>query len=148
MINYCRIIFLSFFLAFNLSPSSLISLEDYPTNKRIKEEEIPLPESLRQPHKQELPREDNFMKEFMKMLLTLGAIITVLLLISWMLKRMTNTRMQQINESSDIKILERRSITAKTSVYLLDIKGRQVAIVESHNGLLLLPEVPVESENE
>jgi len=147
MINYWRIIFLSFFLAFNLTPVQLTSIEDYPSNKRIMEEEIPLPESLRQSHKQELPREDNFMKEFMKMLVTLGAIITVLLLISWMLKRFTNSRIQQINESSHIKILERRSITQKTSVYLLDIKGKQVAIVESHNGLLLLPEVKID-ENE
>jgi len=130
------------FLAMNLNPISLISLEEQTSAKQRMEEEIPLPPSLRGYPKQELPREDNFMKEFVKMLIALGAIITVLLVVSFLIKRFTNTRIQQINESSDIKILERRAITAKTSIYLLDIKGKQIAIVESHNGLLLLPEVP------
>lgn len=146
MIKYCRFCILLMFLAMNLSPVSLISLEDHPSAKRRMEEEIPLPPSLREHPKQELPREDNFMREFVKMLMTLGAIITVLLLVSFLIKRFTNTRMQQINESSDIKIVERRAITAKTSVYLLEIKGKQIAIVESHNGLLLLPEVPNSAE--
>lgn len=142
MIKYCRFGILLMFLAMNLNPISLISLEEQTSAKQRMEEEIPLPPSLRGYQKQELPREDNFMKEFVKMLMTLGAIITVLLVVSFLIKRFTNTRIQQINESSDIKILERRAITAKTSIYLLDIKGKQIAIVESHNGLLLLPEVP------
>lgn len=146
MIKYFRFGILLMFLAMNLNPISLISLEEQTSAKRRMEEEIPLPPSLREHPKQELPREDNFMREFVKMLMTLGAIITVLLLASYMIKRFTNTRIQQINESSDIKILERRAITAKTSIYLLDIKGKQIAIVESHNGLLLLPEVPTSAD--
>jgi flagellar biogenesis protein FliO len=147
MIKYCRIYFLAIFLALNLYPITLISLEDHPLKQQIMEEEIPLPPSLREYPKQELPREDNFMKEFIKMLMTLAAIITVLLVASWLLKRMNNTRIQQINESSEIKILERRSVTAKTSIFLLDIKGRQFAVVESHNALLLLPELPSDEIN-
>jgi flagellar biogenesis protein FliO len=147
MMQLCRIYSLAMFLALNFIPISLISLEDNPLKNKIMEEEIPLPPSLREHTKQELPREDNFVKEFIKMLMTLGAIITILLLASWLLKRMSNTRIQQINESSEIKILERRSATTKTSVFLLDVRGKQYAVVESHNALLLLPEIPTDEIN-
>ncbi len=39
-------------------------------------------------------------------------------------------------------------MSPKSSVYILDIKGRQVAIVESHNALLLLPELPQDEYEE
>ena len=146
MIKYLRIYFLLLFLTLNLTPISLISEERVP-NKRT-EEDIPLPPSLRESPKRELPREDNFMKEFIKMLLTLASVITILLLVSYLLKKFMNTRIQQINESSLIKILERRTMSPKSSVYILDIKGRQVAIVESHNALLLLPELPQDEYEE
>lgn len=146
MIRYFRIYFLLMFLALNLTPLPLRSDDRLPTRKV--EEDIPLPPSLREYPKRELPREDNFMQEFVKMLLTLASVIAVLLVISYLLKRFMNTRIQQINDSSDIKILERRTMSPKSSVYLLDIKGRQVAIVESHNALLLLPEVPQDANEE
>ena len=148
MIKYLRIYFLLLFLLSSLFPLSLIS-EDRVPNYRV-EEDIPLPPSLRESPKKELPREDNFMKEFIKMLLTLASVITILLLTSYLLKKFMNTRIQQINESSLIKILERRTMSPKSSIYILDIRGRQMAIVESHNELLLLPEIPqddVEEDN-
>lgn len=148
MIKHYSFYVLLLFLASLFNPINAAEIEDMQSlKKRVVEEEIPLPPSLRGHEKQELPREDNFRHEFVNMLMTLGAIITVLLLVSYLLKRMANTRIQQMNESSEIKILERRSITAKTAVYLLDIKGSQYALVESHNGLLLLPNVPNDETN-
>lgn len=129
-----------------LSPVSITSVEDNLTNTKKMEEDIPLPPSLREYSKKELPKEDHFVGEFFKMLLTLGGIVALMLLASFLLKRFNNTRIQQINESSSIKILERRAITAKTAVYLLTIRGKDVAVFESHNGLLLIPEIPQEEE--
>lgn len=135
--------------SFHLNFAQNINEEVKTENSRsILEEEIPLPPSLRVLKKQELPKEDNFMKEFLSMLMTLGSIIALLLFASWMLKRVANTRIQQMNESSLIKILERRTISPKLSVYLVDIKGKQVAIAESHNALLLLPDIPDISDSE
>lgn len=140
MIKHCRIYVLFLFsILSSLSPFPLLS-ENETTHKILNPEEIPLPPSLREAPKNELPREDNFMKEFMNMMFTLGSIIALLLLASYFLKRVTQTRIQQMNESSLIKILERRTISPKTTVYLLGIKDREYTVVESHSGLLLLPE--------
>ncbi len=148
MIKHCSFYVFFLFLLFGSNPTCAEeALDNQALKRRAIEEEIPLPPSLRGAVIKELPREDNFMKEFINMLMTLGAIITVLLLASYLLKRMANSRIQQMNESSEIKILERRSITAKTAVYLLDVRGAQYALVESHNGLILLPNVPI-SEND
>ncbi|HRD55266.1 MAG TPA: flagellar biosynthetic protein FliO [Parachlamydiaceae bacterium] len=147
MINYYRIYVLLLFL-FCVSPNFAENGKEMTIkeeNRKI-EEEIPLPPSLRQQKKQELPREDNFMKEFLNMLFTLGSIIALLILASWMLKRIANTRIQQMNESSLIKILERRTVSPKLSLYLVDIKGKQIAIAESHSALLLLKDIPQNSE--
>lgn len=145
MIKHCLFFVLALFSVSFLNPGSLISEEQQTIRQKL-ENEIPLPPSLREGDKKQAPREDNFRGEFLNMLMTLGAIITILLVASWLLKRMASTRVLQINESSLIKILERRSINAKTSVYLLDIKGKQIAIAESTSGLLLLPEVPNDQE--
>jgi len=88
-----------------------------------------------------------FMNEFMSMLTTLGIVVAVLFVLSWMLKGMLHTRVQQANTTSLIKILERRSLSPKTSIYLLEINGKQLVVGESINGLRALGEVPT-IENE
>ena len=83
-------------------------------------------------------QEDHFTRDLMQMLLTLGMIVGMIFVITWFLKKMLNTRIQQLNTSSDIKILERRSLTPKTAIYLLDVKGKGIIIGESTNGLTRL----------
>lgn len=90
---------------------------------------------------------DHFLSEFINMLATLAIIIILILIVSWFLKRMLNTRIQQINTTSDIKIIERRALTPKTTIYLLDIKGKGVALAESQNGVVLLSDLPVNAKS-
>lgn len=89
---------------------------------------------------------DRFIAEFIHMLAVLGLFIGFLIVVAWFLKRMLNTRMEQINTKSPIKILERRSLSPRTTIYILNIQGLQVAIAESHTGVTLLG--PVEDEEE
>lgn len=79
-----------------------------------------------------------FIPELMNMLFMLGLLVLLILLASWYLKRVVNTRIQQANDTSEIKIEERRALTAKTSIYLLRIKDKHVLIAESSNGITLL----------
>lgn len=83
-------------------------------------------------------QEDHFFYSFLNMLFSLATILVVILIISWIFKRLLNTRMQQLNTSSLIKIIERRSLTPKTILYVLEINGRDIAIAESINGVTLL----------
>lgn len=89
---------------------------------------------------------DHFMEQFIHMLTVLGFIIALIFLVSWLLKRMLNTRIQQVNTTSDIKILERRALSPKTTIYILDIQGLKVAIAESPTGATLLG--PIKNEEE
>lgn len=88
---------------------------------------------------------DRFFSEFLNMLVTLSLIIILILIAAWFLKRMLNTRMQQVNSTSPIKILERRALTPKTAVYLLDIHGKGFVIADSQNGVTNLGEISLDA---
>lgn len=85
-------------------------------------------------------QDDRFFTELLNMLSVLGIVIVVILATAWFLKRILNTRMQQINTISPIKILERRALTPKTTIYLIEINGKGIALAESQNGASLLAE--------
>ena len=91
--------------------------------------------------------DDNFMREFLNMLATLGLLIALILSVTWVLKRMLNTRIQQMNSKSVIKILERRSLTPKSAIYLLDIQGKGFIIAESHSGITTLGTMELQAED-
>jgi len=107
---------------------------------------ITTPEFLHELEKK--PPEDGsrFYQEFFKMLFVLGLLVAFLLLLTWFMKRMMNTRIMQQNVESDIKIIERRSLTPKTHIYILDIKGQTVVISDSINGVTRLAEIPEEGK--
>jgi len=113
-------------------------------------EETPIPPNPTEIHPQITPNDppvapnitdqDLFFKEFLNMLTTLGLIIAALLFLSWFVKRMMNTRVQQLNTSSLIKIIERRSISPKAQLYLVEIHGKTLVLGESHLGLTKITE--------
>lgn len=88
---------------------------------------------------------DRFWSEFLNMLATLGMIIGVILIAAWFLRRLLNTRLEQINISSSIKITERRSLSPKTALYLLEVNDKAILIAESQNGVTLLSQFSPES---
>src|SRR5262245_26348258 len=59
---------------------------------------------------------DHFFSDLMNMAVTLVFIIAVLLIVSWFVKRMMSSRMQQLNTRSGIKIIEQRALTQKSSI--------------------------------
>ncbi len=81
---------------------------------------------------------DRFFSEFMNMLTTLGLIVAIILLATWFLKRMVNSKIQQLNTTSLIKIVEQRTLSPKTSLYFLDIQGKGFILAESINGVTSL----------
>lgn len=82
--------------------------------------------------------EDHFFGQFMKMLGTLGLLIAIMVAASWSLKRMLNTRVQQLNESSLIKVVETRALSNKSSLHLVEIDGKTLVIGEAVNSITLL----------
>lgn len=68
---------------------------------------------------------------FIKMILTLLGIIVLIVISVWMLRRISSGRMKQMNFGRSIKVLERRPISAKSVLYLVEIEGKKVVIAES-----------------
>ncbi len=78
--------------------------------------------------------------EFVNMLLTLGFILILIFVSVWVLKKIMRSRVQNLNRSNGIKILERRPLNSKSSLYLVDILGKGVVISESQSGIQVITE--------
>ncbi len=83
-------------------------------------------------------RESSFSSEIWGFSVTLGVILFFLVLAAWALKRMMASRVQILNESSRIKILERRNLAPKLAVYVLEVEGKGIVICETPTGVELL----------
>lgn len=90
------------------------------------------------------PSPDRFYYEFMRMMMVLAVILVILFAVSWFLKRFMNVRVQQINATSPIKIIETRALSPKTSIYVVEIYNKRFAFAESHNAMTCLGEVSEE----
>lgn len=121
----------------------------YAQDRKPQSNEIPIPEEFKSVHDpvyDELKKEgkeqdqDKFFYEFLNMLATLGLLVAALLGASWFVKRMMNTRVQQMNSTSLIKVTERRSLSPKTVIYLLEIQGKTLVVGETPAGLSKLGE--------
>jgi len=91
--------------------------------------------------------ESKFYSEFMNMLFYLGIIVAFIFVFLWILKRLLSSQMQQANVTSSVKILERRALTQKTSIYVLQVFGRVLTVADSTNGVTLLSDVPYSEEH-
>jgi flagellar biogenesis protein FliO len=94
------------------------------------------------------PENNRFLSEFINMAATLGLLIGLILMIAWFLKRMVNTRQEQGNATSIIKIIERRSLSPKSVVFLLEVESKTLVVAESVNGVTLLTEYNSPEEEE
>jgi len=149
--------YLSFFIALvcimqgmNLSAAE----QETPPHSQEKHEESDASQNMVPPPSMEGPvfpinteettkQNDRFLVELINMLATLGLIIALILLVAWFLKRMVNTRLEQVNVTSLVKIVERRSLSAKTALYLLEFENKNILLAESANGVTLLGNFPV-----
>lgn len=68
---------------------------------------------------------------FMKMMLTMLGLIVLIVISVWLLRRVSHGRMKQMNYGRSIKVLERRPLSAKSILYLVEISGKKVVIAES-----------------
>lgn len=92
--------------------------------------------------------------EFVNMMISLGVVLTLLIATVWFLKRIMNARHTKLNELHSIQILEKRMLSQKSSLYLIEVHGKTVLIGDSASGIqkvmdvdsTLLEEEPQEIE--
>lgn len=84
----------------------------------------------------------NYMAEIVNMLVTLAFVIVLIILSVWFLKKIMRSKVNALNASNGIKILERRFLGPKTSLYLIDVLGKGIVISESQAGVQVITEFP------
>ena len=70
-------------------------------------------------------------KAFLKMILILICILAVVIGVFILFKKFSGTRMQMSNHTRSIKILEKRAISPKSMLYLVEIGGQKLLLAES-----------------
>ena len=68
---------------------------------------------------------------FLKMFLALIALIVAIFFTVWLLKKLTQGKWSQGNSNRAIKIIEKRPLSPKTMLYIIDVDGQQSVIAES-----------------
>jgi flagellar protein FliO/FliZ len=94
---------------------------------------------------------DNFMSQLLSMAATIGVLVGLIMIMTWVLKRLLNSRIEQINSKSSIKVLETRNVSPKTAIHVVEVFGKHYVIAESVNGVTALGELtqlPPKSEFE
>jgi flagellar biosynthetic protein FliO len=86
----------------------------------------------------------NYASQFVNMLLTLGFVLVLIFASVWLLKKIMRSRLQTLNRGNGIKVLERRPLNQKASLYLIDILGQGVVVAESAAGIHLITTFPPE----
>ncbi len=81
---------------------------------------------------------EKFFIQFMNMLSTLALIIIFMLLAAWSLKRFLNQRSLNVNTDCEIRILEKRSLSPKSQLYLIETCDKKILIAESPSGVSLI----------
>ena len=78
----------------------------------------------------------------------LGGILGVVLLIAWLLRNFLNSRIKQVNQSNIIKVLERRNLSQKSMMYLIEVYNKQFLIGDSAaGGVIFLMECEAQDES-
>jgi flagellar biogenesis protein FliO len=72
-----------------------------------------------------------FQNAIVKTLLSIAAFIFLILFTIWLLRRISQNRASFGSRSSSMQILEKRVISPKTTIYIVEIDGKKVVFSES-----------------
>ncbi len=74
---------------------------------------------------------ESYETAFIKTIVVLVGLLVLVILTVWMFKRISNGRLQTFNYLKSVKILEKRPLSPKSMLYLIEVSGKQVLIAES-----------------
>jgi len=74
---------------------------------------------------------DQFESAFKRMLWVLAGLVALIIATVWMIRRLMNIRLSQTNNLSSIKILEKRNLSPKSVLYIVEVDEKRVLLAES-----------------
>ena len=78
--------------------------------------------------------EASFGQLVMKMVAMLALTLTIFVCGTMLAKRYLNAAATRSSPNASLKVIEKKSISAKTSLYLVDVEGDRMLVVESPSG--------------
>ena len=76
-------------------------------------------------------QDSSYEHAFIKMILTLGGLLLLVFLTLWALRKLSHGKMGGFGSQKKIKVLEKRPLSPKTVLYLLELDGKEIFIAES-----------------
>jgi flagellar biogenesis protein FliO len=77
------------------------------------------------------PPEVDYGAALVRMLISLAVCIGLLVLTVWFLRRMMQAKFQRANKEQTIHVLEKRMISPKSALYLIELEGKRILVAES-----------------
>ena len=74
----------------------------------------------------------DFKATFIRMMITLAVIVALIFITFWMFRRMMRHRMKTTTNTKAIQILEKKALSPKSMLYLVEVEGEKVLVSESH----------------
>ena len=126
-------IFLLFLISFCFAHANEISTETLSNDDQI---EITTNDDIKITDESiyDVPQEykaPSFTKAFIKMIIVLIIIIALVIATFWSLKRLNKVKIIQANNTKSIKIIEKRALSPKSVLYLVEVDNERVLISES-----------------
>lgn len=74
---------------------------------------------------------ESYETAFMKTVIVLVGLLVLVILTIWMFRKISHGRFRGMNMLKSIKILEKRPLSPKSMLYLVEVGGKQVLLAES-----------------
>lgn len=74
---------------------------------------------------------ESYEAAFIKTIVVLVGLLVLIILTIWMFKKISHGRLKTFNVLKSVKILEKRPLSPKSMLYLIEVGGKQVLIAES-----------------
>lgn len=84
---------------------------------------------------------------FTKMLLTLGGLLALVFLTIWLLRKLTQGKIGSYGKKQ-INVLERRPLSPKTVLYIVEVEGKKILVAESQLEIKRLATIDLYSEED
>jgi len=75
----------------------------------------------------------------LKLGLSFLALMALLVILIWLLKKISSSKLGFFHSDSGMKVLERKALSPKTNLYVLDVHGQKMLITESSLHLKIEP---------
>lgn len=95
-----------------------------------------------------LPPSADYGSALIKMFLTMIAIIVLFFISYWFLKKLVNHRLQRGSDNHSIQIVEKRILSPKTMLYLVEVDNKKILLAESQLEIKRIETFPLSNEPE